>query len=239
LCRACGHRFACTICDAWLVDHRFRQRLVCHHCGSRCPGHLPHCAAKIAGREQGVSAGKRLVPNPRTMVHQRPDHLVETMRSRLNENRGGRVASSSTRSWWRRAITPAQSVGVSMPIRQQRRSAPRANLAIAETRVPKRRQTAASLPPARHPVMALMAAIARRSTPEIDANDLSAVRHLASLIISAGDRRGRFRAARRHRADRQADQVLAPQKRRWRSSGPLPFLLVKSLPASTCRLFAE
>ncbi|MFZ1170610.1 MAG: primosomal protein N', partial [Bradyrhizobium sp.] len=23
LCRACGHRFACTICDAWLVDHRF------------------------------------------------------------------------------------------------------------------------------------------------------------------------------------------------------------------------
>src|SRR4051795_991835 len=37
LCRACGHRFACTICDAWLVDHRFRQRLVCHHCGFSMP----------------------------------------------------------------------------------------------------------------------------------------------------------------------------------------------------------
>src|SRR5262249_5073202 len=24
LCRACGYRFACPNCDAWLVDHRFR-----------------------------------------------------------------------------------------------------------------------------------------------------------------------------------------------------------------------
>src|SRR5204862_244940 len=48
LCRACGHRFACTICDAWLVDHRFRQRLVCHHCGFSMPRpHVcPHCAAE-------------------------------------------------------------------------------------------------------------------------------------------------------------------------------------------------
>ncbi len=53
LCRACGHRFACTICDAWLVDHRFRQRLVCHHCGFSMPRpHVcPHCAGGgIAGR---------------------------------------------------------------------------------------------------------------------------------------------------------------------------------------------
>src|SRR6201747_2760808 len=48
LCRACGHRFACTICDAWLVDHRFRQRLVCHHCGFSMPrpNICPHCAAE-------------------------------------------------------------------------------------------------------------------------------------------------------------------------------------------------
>ena len=48
LCRTCGHRFACTICDAWLVDHRFRQRLVCHHCGFSMPRpHVcPHCAAE-------------------------------------------------------------------------------------------------------------------------------------------------------------------------------------------------
>src|ERR1700760_3311603 len=47
LCRACGHRFACTICDAWVVDHRFRQRLVCHHCGFSMPrpNICPHCQA--------------------------------------------------------------------------------------------------------------------------------------------------------------------------------------------------
>ncbi len=33
LCRACGHRYECPNCSAWLVDHRFRRSLVCHHCG--------------------------------------------------------------------------------------------------------------------------------------------------------------------------------------------------------------
>ncbi|MGB7078094.1 MAG: primosomal protein N', partial [Xanthobacteraceae bacterium] len=42
LCRACGFRFSCPNCDAWLVDHRFRRQLVCHHCGFAMP-HPPHC----------------------------------------------------------------------------------------------------------------------------------------------------------------------------------------------------
>ena len=33
LCRSCGHRFECPNCSAWLVEHRFRASLVCHHCG--------------------------------------------------------------------------------------------------------------------------------------------------------------------------------------------------------------
>lgn len=33
LCRACGHRLECPQCTAWLVEHRFRRRLNCHHCG--------------------------------------------------------------------------------------------------------------------------------------------------------------------------------------------------------------
>ena len=47
LCRACGHRFACPNCDAWLVEHRFRQRLVCHHCGFSMPTPkiCPQCQA--------------------------------------------------------------------------------------------------------------------------------------------------------------------------------------------------
>jgi primosomal protein N' (replication factor Y) len=37
LCRTCGHRFQCPDCDAWLVEHRFRRHLLCHHCGFKVP----------------------------------------------------------------------------------------------------------------------------------------------------------------------------------------------------------
>ncbi len=37
LCRNCGFRFQCPNCSAWLVEHRFSQRLACHHCGHETP----------------------------------------------------------------------------------------------------------------------------------------------------------------------------------------------------------
>ncbi|HXF52514.1 MAG TPA: primosomal protein N' [Hyphomicrobiaceae bacterium] len=37
LCRSCGHRIDCPQCTAWLVEHRFRRRLHCHHCGFTLP----------------------------------------------------------------------------------------------------------------------------------------------------------------------------------------------------------
>ncbi|MBN9080065.1 MAG: primosomal protein N' [Rhizobiales bacterium 62-17] len=45
LCNACGHRFQCPHCTAWLVEHRFRRALVCHHCGhiERRPDECPEC----------------------------------------------------------------------------------------------------------------------------------------------------------------------------------------------------
>jgi primosomal protein N' (replication factor Y) len=47
LCRACGHRFNCPNCTAWLVEHRFRRALMCHHCGHivRRPTVCPACEA--------------------------------------------------------------------------------------------------------------------------------------------------------------------------------------------------
>jgi primosomal protein N' (replication factor Y) (superfamily II helicase) len=100
LCRACGHRFACTICDAWLVDHRFRQRLVCHHCGFSMPRpHLcPNCAAEESlvavgpGVERLQEEAAALFPDARTMVLS-SDLItsIETMRSELNEIAEGRV----------------------------------------------------------------------------------------------------------------------------------------------------
>ncbi len=45
LCRACGHRLECPNCSAWLVEHRFRNLLQCHHCGFqlRQPEACPAC----------------------------------------------------------------------------------------------------------------------------------------------------------------------------------------------------
>jgi primosomal protein N' (replication factor Y) len=37
LCRACGHRFQCPNCTAWMVEHRLVHRLACHHCGHLMP----------------------------------------------------------------------------------------------------------------------------------------------------------------------------------------------------------
>jgi primosomal protein N' (replication factor Y) len=47
LCRACGHRFQCPNCTAWLVEHRFRRALICHHCGhlEQRPTVCPACEA--------------------------------------------------------------------------------------------------------------------------------------------------------------------------------------------------
>lgn len=48
LCRACGHRFQCPQCTAWLVMHKTRPRLQCHHCGYvlPLPKECPECKAE-------------------------------------------------------------------------------------------------------------------------------------------------------------------------------------------------
>ncbi|MGD9741432.1 MAG: primosomal protein N', partial [Dongiaceae bacterium] len=48
LCRSCGHRLQCPNCSAWLVEHRYRGRLQCHHCGyaASLPPSCPACAAE-------------------------------------------------------------------------------------------------------------------------------------------------------------------------------------------------
>jgi primosomal protein N' (replication factor Y) (superfamily II helicase) len=48
LCRRCGFRFECPNCSAWLVEHRFRRRLECHHCGKfvPLPEVCPNCGAE-------------------------------------------------------------------------------------------------------------------------------------------------------------------------------------------------
>jgi len=55
LCRKCGFRFECPNCSAWLVEHRFRHRLECHHCGKFLP--IPHECPSCGAEESLVACG--------------------------------------------------------------------------------------------------------------------------------------------------------------------------------------
>src|SRR5258708_5174527 len=85
LCNACGHRMACPNCDAWLVDHRFKRRLVCHHCGYSMPPpeQCPKCEAKGSfvavgpGVERLEQEAAELFPGSRILVLS--SDLVESM----------------------------------------------------------------------------------------------------------------------------------------------------------------
>jgi primosomal protein N' (replication factor Y) len=76
LCRACGFRFSCPNCDAWLVDHRFRKHLVCHHCGFAMPhpAACPKCQAANSfvacgpGVERLEEEVRELFPQARVLV---------------------------------------------------------------------------------------------------------------------------------------------------------------------------
>jgi primosomal protein N' (replication factor Y) len=55
LCRACGFKFECPNCSAWLVEHRFRRRLECHHCGTHVP--VPETCPKCGAEHSLVPCG--------------------------------------------------------------------------------------------------------------------------------------------------------------------------------------
>ena len=55
LCRKCGFRFECPNCSAWLVEHRFRRRLECHHCGTFVP--IPETCPKCGAEHSLVPCG--------------------------------------------------------------------------------------------------------------------------------------------------------------------------------------
>jgi primosomal protein N' (replication factor Y) len=76
LCRACGHRMACPNCTAWLVEHRARRVLTCHHCGHTVPipETCPACGAAHSltavgpGVERITEEAAALFPTARRLV---------------------------------------------------------------------------------------------------------------------------------------------------------------------------
>jgi primosomal protein N' (replication factor Y) len=99
LCRACGFRFSCPNCDAWLVDHRFRKHLVCHHCGFAMPhpAACPKCQAANSfvacgpGVERLEEEVRELFPQARVLVLSSDLVVsVERLREELDDVAQGR-----------------------------------------------------------------------------------------------------------------------------------------------------
>jgi primosomal protein N' (replication factor Y) len=48
VCTRCGHKETCRNCSAWMVEHRYRKKLVCHHCAyeTTIPERCPQCGGE-------------------------------------------------------------------------------------------------------------------------------------------------------------------------------------------------
>ena len=76
LCRACGHQYQCPDCSAWLVEHRFRGVLMCHHCGreQRTPTSCAACGVTESlvavgpGIERVAEEAAARFPEARTVI---------------------------------------------------------------------------------------------------------------------------------------------------------------------------
>ena len=99
LCRACGFRLQCPNCDSWLVDHRFKRRLVCHHCGYSVPPptECPKChatdsfAAVGPGVERLHQEAADLFPGARILVLSSDlVESIERLRAELDDVAEGR-----------------------------------------------------------------------------------------------------------------------------------------------------
>ena len=97
LCRACGHRIQCPHCAGWLVEHRQKGRLMCHHCGYTRP--IPTVCPACGEKDSLVSCGpgveriqeevQRFFPNARSVVITSetmadPERFTELTRQVLN-----------------------------------------------------------------------------------------------------------------------------------------------------------
>jgi len=55
VCTSCGHKETCRNCSAWMVEHRYRKRLVCHHCAFETP--IPERCTKCGAEHSLIACG--------------------------------------------------------------------------------------------------------------------------------------------------------------------------------------
>ena len=91
LCRACGHRYACEACDAWMVEHRFRQQLQCHHCGNQRP--VPQICDACGEADKLAACGPGVERITEEVIHRFPHARTAILSSDMA---GGTAAMRET-----------------------------------------------------------------------------------------------------------------------------------------------
>jgi len=84
LCRQCGFRFECPNCSAWLVEHRFRRRLECHHCGTFTP--IPETCPKCGAEHSLVPCGPGIERIAEEVAERFPDARRVLLSSDITPN---------------------------------------------------------------------------------------------------------------------------------------------------------
>ena len=100
ICRKCGHRMKAPHSDTWLVEHRFENKLVCHHTGFSMPkpDACPKCNAVGAlaacgpGVERVAEEAARTWPNARLAVLSSDTaQTPQKLRAVLSDMRDGKI----------------------------------------------------------------------------------------------------------------------------------------------------
>ncbi|MFO1143631.1 MAG: primosomal protein N' [Amaricoccus sp.] len=86
ICRACGQQVGCDQCDARMVEHRFRQRLVCHQCGATKPIPTACPSCKVEGRMATLGPGVERLAEEATALW--PDARLAILSSDLADGPG-------------------------------------------------------------------------------------------------------------------------------------------------------
>ncbi len=82
LCRMCGFRLACPHCASWLVEHRFRGRLACHHCGHEEP--VPDTCPSCGKEKTLVPCGPGVERLAEEAIQRFPDAKIAILSSDLS-----------------------------------------------------------------------------------------------------------------------------------------------------------
>ena len=87
LCCTCGHRIECPHCTAWMIQHKTRGQLLCHHCGFVMPA--PRICPSCENEDSLVAIGPGVERIYEAVRAQFPKARIEVLSSDTQKSMAG------------------------------------------------------------------------------------------------------------------------------------------------------